>query len=89
MKRKPRVERSRRCSLERLEPRIVLSSSPVVPPAPPVESITGAGVNLQHPTYGQAGNDLVRAAYYCCVDHSVTTFLIRRFGVGMPAPFGS
>jgi hypothetical protein len=72
MKKKHRPGQPRRCRLEPLEDRLVMSSSPMgpMPPqtppptqaTPAVESITGANVNLQHPTWGQAGNDLLRSA---------------------------
>jgi peroxidase len=53
----------RRLTIEPLESRHLLSATTVNPtPVLPVESIDGSGVNVSHPTYGQAGTDLLRAA---------------------------
>jgi peroxidase len=69
MKKQKRSVTPHRCSIEPLEPRAMMSASPAPPmmgppPPPPTtqtaESITGANVDTQHPTYGQAGNDLLR-----------------------------
>ena len=50
--------------VERLEPRSMMSVNPVGPP--PAEPLDGVGNNVAHPTWGSAGQDLLRlspAAY--------------------------
>ena len=62
-KRRPGFSR-RHFQFEDLEPRTLMSASPpTTTPSPlPPESITGANVNTQHPTWGAAGDDLLRVA---------------------------
>jgi peroxidase len=46
-----------------LEPRVLLSATAAAPAAAPtVESFDGSGNNIAHPTWGQAGTDLLRVS---------------------------
>ncbi|HEX3870930.1 MAG TPA: peroxidase family protein [Pirellulales bacterium] len=81
MKRRAKPDRAHRLSLECLEPRMMMSASavvvsPVSSVISSVESIDGSDVNAKHPTWGEAGNDLLRVA---------TT----AYGDGISTPSGS